>query len=165
MEIKMSGKVKGNQFNLLDNTELYIGTKTSMAKEMNRADYNRFRGWSLPDNEDGNDNGYIVQYANGYVSWSPADQFNEAYKKTSGLSFGLAIDAMKKGKAARRLGWNGIGIFIGIQYPSNLSKMTSPYLFIDTTGLKTSNEDAPKSLVPWLASQTDMLSTDWVILD
>jgi len=40
--------------------------------------------------------------------------------------------------------------------------MTSPYIFIDTTGLQTENEAAPKSLVPWLASQTDMLADDWV---
>jgi hypothetical protein len=42
--------------------------------------------------------------------------------------------------------------------------MTSPYIFIDTTGLQTTNDLAPKSLVPWLASQTDMLANDWRIV-
>ena len=41
--------------------------------------------------------------------------------------------------------------------------MTHPYIYIDTTGLETSNPNAPKDRVPWLASQTDMLSEDWVL--
>lgn len=31
----------------------------------------------------------------------------------------------------------------------------------DTTGLKSLNPEAPRSCVPWLASQTDMLAEDW----
>ena len=42
--------------------------------------------------------------------------------------------------------------------------MTHPYIFIDTTGLDTQNTKAPKNRVPWLASQTDMLSEDWQIV-
>ena len=81
------------------------------------------------------------------------------------LNFGEAIEALKQGKRTARKGWNGKGIFIELQVPTELSKMTSPYIYIDTTGLQTDNENAPKSLVPWLASQTDMLAEDWVILD
>ncbi len=75
--------------------------------------------------------------------------------------FGYAINAMKAGKRMRRRGWNGKGIFIELQNPDENSKMTHPYIFIDTTGLQTDNQDAPKDRVPWLASQTDMLSEDW----
>jgi len=42
--------------------------------------------------------------------------------------------------------------------------MTHPYIYIDTTGLVSQNVDAPRSLVPWLASQTDMLAEDWTIV-
>lgn len=79
------------------------------------------------------------------------------------LNFGQAIQALKNGHKAARLGWNGKGIFIELQVPDENSKMTSPYIFIDTTGLQTENPNAPKSRVPWLASQTDMLAEDWVI--
>ena len=80
------------------------------------------------------------------------------------MNFGQALQALKQGNKAARLGWNGKGIFIELQVPDENSKMTSPYIFIDTTGLQTNNEMAPKSRVPWLASQTDMLAEDWEIV-
>ena len=80
------------------------------------------------------------------------------------MNFGKAIEALKEGKRVAREGWNGKGIFIELQRPDEYSKMTHPYIYIDTTGLQTENEKAPKNLVPWFASQTDMLSEDWVIL-
>ena len=85
----------------------------------------------------------------------------EQYKS---MSFGLAIEAAKKGHSIARVGWNGKGIFVEIQVPDEHSKMSHSYLYIDTTGLVSDNPDAPKSRVPWLASQTDMLSDDWVIV-
>ena len=67
----------------------YTGTKTINAKPMNRLDYNIFRGWDLPTDENGEDEGYLVEYIDGgkantteysgYVSWSPADVFDKAY--------------------------------------------------------------------------------------
>ena len=81
------------------------------------------------------------------------------------LTFSLALEAIKVGKKVARKGWNGKGIFIELQVPDANSKMTSPYIFINTSGLQTDNPNAPKSLVPWLASQTDMLAEDWEILD
>lgn len=79
------------------------------------------------------------------------------------MDFGKALEALKEGKKVARSGWNGKGIFIELQIPDKFSKMTSPYIFIDTTGLETQNPNAPKSRVPWLASQTDMLANDWEI--
>ena len=81
------------------------------------------------------------------------------------VSFSDALIALKAGKKAARAGWNGKGIHIELQVPDSHSKMSSPYIFIDTTGLQTSNPDAPKSRVPWLASQTDILAEDWQIVD
>jgi hypothetical protein len=80
------------------------------------------------------------------------------------MNFGDAIQAMKDGERVARQGWNGKGIFIELQNPDENSKMTSPYIYIDTTGLQTENAQAPKSTVPWLASQTDMLSDDWCVV-
>lgn len=80
------------------------------------------------------------------------------------MNFGQALEALKEGEKAARAGWNGKGIFIELQRPDENSKMTSPYIFIDTTGLQTDNTAAPKSRVPWLASQTDMLADDWSVI-
>ena len=109
------------------------------------------------------DLGYKVRYPDGYESFSPKDVFEEAYRPIDGMNFGLAIEALRKGFRVCRRGWNGKGIFIELQVPDAYSKMTSPYIYIDTTGLQTQNTEAPKSRVPWLASQTDMLAEDWEI--
>ena len=68
----------------------YIGKKEVNVIPMNRQEYNDFRGWKLPDDENGEDEGYLVEYVdggkantpqyNGYVSWSPSDVFERAYK-------------------------------------------------------------------------------------
>ena len=78
------------------------------------------------------------------------------------MNFGEALHELKAGRRVASESWNGKGIFIELQVPDEHSKMTSPYIYIDTTGLQTDNEAAPKSLVPWLASQTDMLAEDWL---
>ena len=75
--------------------------------------------------------------------------------------FGWALIQLKDGHKVYRSGWNGSGMFIELQRPDEHSKMSNPYIFIDTTGLKSDNPDAKRNLVPWLASQTDMLSEDW----
>lgn len=68
----------------------YIGTKEINAIPMNRQEYNDFRGWKLPDDENGTDEGYLVEYVDGgkantpqykgYVSWSPKGVFERAYE-------------------------------------------------------------------------------------
>ena len=78
------------------------------------------------------------------------------------MDFGAAIVVLKAGGKVCRRGWNGKGIFIELQRPDEHSKMTHPYIYIDTLQLKTENPYAPKDRVPWLASQTDMLAEDWV---
>lgn len=79
--------------------------------------------------------------------------------------FGWALNALRKGKAVARKGWNGKGIYIKLQTPDANSKMTLPYIYIVTNGLVTDNPNAPKGTVPWLASQTDMLAEDWEIAE
>lgn len=80
------------------------------------------------------------------------------------MSFGKAIEALKGTFRVAREGWNGKGIFLELQVPDEHSKMTHPYIYIDTTELQTTNEAAPKDRVPWLASQTDMLADDWYVV-
>jgi len=68
----------------------YIGTKRIKASPMNRLNYNIYRGWELPNDENGSDEGFLVEYLDGgkpnhldhkgYISWSPKEQFKNAYK-------------------------------------------------------------------------------------
>lgn len=81
------------------------------------------------------------------------------------MNFGQAIEALKVGKRVARKGWNGKGIFIELQQPDTNSKMTHPYIYIDTTSLQSKNPYARRDLVPWLASQTDMLASDWEVVE
>ena len=90
--------------------------------------------------------------------------YGHAIESREQMNFGQAIEMLKKGLKVARKGWNGNGIFIELQVPDAHSKMTQPYIFIDTLGLQTSNPNAPKGRVPWLASQADMLAEDWIII-
>lgn len=80
------------------------------------------------------------------------------------MDFGGALDHLKNGSRLARKGWNGKNIFIELQIPDEHSKMTQPYIYISTLGLQTSNSYAVTGRVPWLASQTDMLAEDWMIV-
>lgn len=71
----------------------------------------------------------------------------------SEFSFSKALDLLKAGHRVARKGWNGKGMWLELQRPDTHSKMTLPYIYMKT---------ADDNVVPWLASQTDMLAEDWV---
>lgn len=68
------------------------------------------------------------------------------------LNFSQALEHIKNGVKMSRDGWNGKGMWVAIQRPDEHSKMTLPYIYMKT---------ADGQLVPWLASQTDILASDW----
>ena len=80
------------------------------------------------------------------------------------MNFGKALEALREGKKVARRGWNGKGIYLELQVPDAYSKMTLPYIYIVTSQLITNNPEAPKGVVPWFASQTDMLAEDWEVV-
>lgn len=57
----------------------YIGVKQVEAKPMTRGEYNDYRDWTVPEGENPNDEGYVVKYEDGYVSWSPKETFEKSY--------------------------------------------------------------------------------------
>ena len=71
------------------------------------------------------------------------------------MDFGHAIYALKSGQKVSRSGWNGKGMWLALQVPDEHSKMSLPYIY-----MKTSDDE----LVPWLASQSDMLGDDWGVV-
>ena len=91
-----------------------------------------------------------------------------------GMSFSGALEQVKSGKKIQRIGWNGKGMYVvpqkgypdGIPINKNTAEATGlregtvmrfrPYLMMYT---------AQGDFVPWLASQTDILAEDWVVVD
>jgi hypothetical protein len=87
------------------------------------------------------------------------------------LDFGGAIKALKAGKKVARQGWNGKNMFL-YYVPAN------KYPYTTAVGQSIADSDgkveygayiamktAQGNVVPWLASQTDVLAEDWVILE
>lgn len=68
------------------------------------------------------------------------------------MDFGEALNVVKTGQKIARDGWNGNGMHVELQVPDMYSKMKCPYLFMSPVG---------GDLVPWVASQTDILAEDW----
>ena len=57
----------------------YIGTKIVKAEPMTRGDYNNYRGWQIPADEDPTDEGYLMEYENGHEQWLPKEMFEADY--------------------------------------------------------------------------------------
>lgn len=118
--------------------------------------------------------GYRVQYEDGYLSWSPKEVFEEAYRQTDAMNFGLAIEAMKKGYRVARRGWNGKNMSVAYQkgYPEGIPcnkntaeawGMQEGELFKCRPYLQMRCADGTFQM--WLASQSDILADDWYIVD
>ena len=136
----------------------YIGTKIIQAEPMKRGGV------------DGIKDGYKVIYPDGYESWSPNDVFEAAYRATDGMNFGLAIEAAKMGKKIAREGWNGKGMFLyhvpAAAYPPCTEVAKEAFCGSDVPyGAYIAMKTAQGNVVPWLASQTDMLADDWKIVE
>ena len=121
-------------------------------------------GWHFTDKMEG----YKVRYADGYESWSPKEAFDEAYRLTDAMNFGLAIEAAKMGKKIARAGWNGkkqyVELATCISYKNSAGKIVNvdhqnignkALAFVGTSGVQ----------MGWLASQADMLADDWYIVE
>lgn len=95
------------------------------------------------------------------------------------LDFGGAIKALKAGKKVARQGWNGKNMFLilngGYAVPKEhvredshitneflTSRLQSHLMIGKHIDMWTATNDL---CVGWLASQTDMLAEDWVVLD
>lgn len=169
----------------------YIGTKTLRARPMTRGEYNNYRGWTIPANEDQNEGGYLVEYEDGgkpndgrhqgCISWSPADVFEKAYRPVTGLTFGQALEALKAGQRVARKGWNGKGMFLWLLPAGEIPKSVivdpglravvdqnvagDTFTALPSIRMWTRNSEGRWGvLTGWLASQTDMLYEDWEVL-
>lgn len=163
---------------------LCVGTKIVYASPMNREQYTSYRGWALPEDENGEDEGFLIEYTDGgepnhpnhkgYISWSPKDQFENAYANTDEMPFEGALTFLKKGLRVSRKGWNGSGMYAVLMdgYPDGVGANEEtarkhhmeigervnirPYFV-----LKTAQDD----LAHWVPSGSDILANDWVLVD
>lgn len=132
----------------------YIGTKIIEATPAIRKGGKVYDlTWPIPKSMESEELGYRVRYPDGYESWSPKDVFEEAYRPTEGVNFGLALEAMKKGMGARLPHWKP-DVVIRAQYPDEHSKMTAPYLYVESRFGR----------VPWKETMIELFSDDWVIV-
>ena len=82
----------------------YIGTKNIKAKLITKKEYCDYRGWDVPENEDPNEEVYLVEYSadpeskpnhpdhEGYISMSPKHVFDKAYKPADTYMDRLVIE-------------------------------------------------------------------------
>jgi hypothetical protein len=167
-------------------TITYIGTKVIKAEPMTRLAYNELRGLTVPDDENPSDEGFLVEYLDGgkanvpgysgYVSWSPKDVFERAYRPASSMTFGDALAALKQGARVARAGWNGKGMWLVLIPGTKDAQLREGTPCREALGqgsceivshidMWTINAEGRRAMLPgWLASQTDMLSEDWLIV-
>ena len=147
----------------------YIGTKIIEAVPAIRKGGKVYEeGWPIPKSMDPTEEGYKVRYPDGYESWSPKGVFEEAYRPTDCMSFGLAIEAMKKGKKVARRGWNGKNQHI--ELATRISYMTAEGVFMNVEHEAIGNKaiafcGTSGVQMGWLASQADMLADDWEVVE
>lgn len=145
----------------------YIMCHVVEAKPMTRTDH------------DPHDDGYFVRFPDGPGSWCTKDSFEKAARPIDGMTFGMAIEAMKKGKKVARKGWNGKGMWLCVplcdgpkEIPSTgiWGKPNAEYAEKNGGTVKVAPYVTMKAadgtiVMGWLASQTDMLSEDWCIVE
>jgi hypothetical protein len=158
---------------------MYIGTKVIMAMPMTMPEAQKVLGREIKSATVEED-GYLVEYKDGYKSWSPKSVFDDAYRKLVGMEFGEVIEALKSGLAVRRKGWNGKGMFVVKQIPSHIEGGIIPTMqslpqsakdilmrrenaHIDYTNqMLIINPDGRAD--SWVPSSSDVFAEDWEIV-
>lgn len=86
------------------------------------------------------------------------------------MNFGQAIEHLKSGRKVARSGWNGKDMFLFLVPGSTFKVNRPPLLGIYEEGTEIEYhahidmKTAQGYVVPWLASQADVLSEDWVLV-
>lgn len=159
----------------------HICVKIVDANPMTRGAYNAFRGWPIPAEENAEDDGYLVRYSDGYVTWSPKGQFEEVSRPIEGMTFGHAVEAARKGSKIARSGWNGKNQFVVLMPALYLPPFNSqePGAKVNDRTAKHIGKGTPLDSQPyfalynaqgkwqpgWVPSISDCLTEDWILAD
>ena len=142
---------------------------------MTRKEYVESRGWTLPADENPDDEVYKVVYSDGYVSMCPKDKFDAVSVSCAEgcVPFGYAIaECQYHGKKIKRAGWNGDGQFVRFEsvlaFADGSNKNgVGPDITSDCFVFHFKNRNTGETgiQVGWLASQGDMKANDWIVLE
>lgn len=105
----------------------------------------------------------------GYSGPCPKPPLAGSIEKT-GFDFSRALSHLKIGTKVARKGWNGKGMFLFLVPGSTFKVNRAPLLGIYPEGTEINYHGhidmrtAQGTVVPWVASQTDLLADDWVIV-
>ena len=87
------------------------------------------------------------------------------------MDFGAALQALKNGQKVTREGWNGKGMFLFLVPGSVFKVNRAPLLGLYPEGTEITYrphidmKTVDGEIVPWVASQTDLLADDWCIVE
>lgn len=157
--------------------ETYVGVTLAECKAMTRGEYNQLRGWTLPENENPDDTGMLLDILSGksnniegykgYVTWLPTAEFDKTYSQATGLDFGRAVHLLRQGVPMCREGWNGKGMFVYYvppgEYPARTGVAKQYYgdkLVPYNEYLAIKNVDG--SVSTWVPSINDVFAEDWM---
>lgn len=146
----------------------YIGKTVIKAKPMTRGEYNAYRGYTAPENDDPYKDGYLVVHVdedgNNYESFCWKDVFERTYQSLDvGISLDGALHLLKMGFKVARKGWNGKGMWLIMCDSGNYEvgrEDACDYDRLPWIGMKTADD----KFVPWVVSQTDLLADDWMVV-
>ena len=150
----------------------YIHCHLVKATSMTREAYNTLRGFETPD-ENPDAEGYHVVYPDGYESWCPKAQFEAASRPVDGMTFGMAIEAMKNGKKVARRGWNGKGMRLCDPLCDGPKEIPADGIWGKPNTEYAEQNGGTIKVVPYVTMKAadgtivmgDMLSEDWVIVE
>jgi hypothetical protein len=86
------------------------------------------------------------------------------------MDFSAALNYLKEGRKVARTGWNGKGMFIFLVPGSHFTVNRAPLLGIYPEGTRidyhahVDMKTAVGDIVPWIASQSDLLHDDWELV-
>ena len=105
-----------------------------------------------------------------FPQFMTADEFEKTCCSTEDMNFGDALVVLKQGKRVARKGWNGKGLFLyhvpAAAYPPSTEVAKAAFHGENVPyGAYIAMKTAQGNVVPWLASQTDMLAEDWYIVE
>ena len=91
--------------------------------------------------------GYEVTYCTGYRAWCPKAHFERTSRPVDGMTFGMAVEAMKRGKRVARRVWTNDGKWVFLRNGSSIAMYF-----------------ASGNALPWVATTADVLAEDWSIV-
>ena len=112
---------------------------------------------------------YTTSPEDKYPQYMPAAEFEAMCREADAMTFGDALDALKRGERVSRKGWNGKGQYVFLAYEpdfvtdADISAFDQQEVLVgDMLVLKTAQDTFQPG---WLASQSDMLAEDWYIVE